>query len=144
LIPIWAAAWQSIFPSWPPPSTPTTVFDKPCTGGPPPSLQHSHSPQASSAHAQLQSRHKSRCDGKGRTLPPTLAVVGVRRAASRLVPEPRTVARRRRGPGASSTCGAGRRRQRRRRRWRQGTGAEEPSVHAPWRCGLGRVDERRS
>uniref|UniRef100_A0A0A9F2A1 Uncharacterized protein n=1 Tax=Arundo donax TaxID=35708 RepID=A0A0A9F2A1_ARUDO len=33
--PIWLAAWQSIFPNCPPPSTPTTVSDTPCTGGPP-------------------------------------------------------------------------------------------------------------
>lgn len=32
LTPIWLAAWHSIFPSWPPPSTPTTVLVTPCTG----------------------------------------------------------------------------------------------------------------
>jgi hypothetical protein len=98
------------------------VFDTPCTGGPLPSLQHSHNPQASSAHAQLQSRCESRCGGKGRTLPPTLAAVGARRAASRLAPESRAAARRRRGPGASSTRGVSGRCRRRRRQWRQGTG----------------------
>lgn len=32
LTPIWLAAWHSIFPSCPPPSTPTTVLVTPCTG----------------------------------------------------------------------------------------------------------------